>query len=164
MNSDIRFLVKEHAITRDFPECLIYGELCGPVVSGEFSGSQVIRVVSCPDWAPTKYSDELAGRLIPTALTNHGFDFPLRDITTGHFRKFLVYATFERDGSPHQDIAALVASAESYADALEHAYAHARYKNGHTSYSIVDRDKQNVVCHSTFYPNDPAKSWVWEAA
>lgn len=160
MNIDIRFYVNtEHPVTRDFsPTLLFYGQLCGPVISGEFAGSQMIKVLECPEWAQFKYSADLVGRLIPTSLVLHGFDFPLRDITTGQLRKFLVYTHIEREDTTH-----MIASAESYADALEHAYAHARFANQERRYSIVDRDKSALICRATFNPENPSESWAWEA-
>lgn len=160
MNSDIRFYVNtDHPITRDFsPTLLFYGQLCGPVISGEFAGSQMIKVLECPEWAPVKYSDVLAGRLIPSVLVAHGFDFPVRDLTTDGFRKFMVYTHTEREDTTHP-----IASADSYADALEHAYAHARFANQERRYSVVDRDQGAVICQATFYPGDPANSWAWRS-
>jgi hypothetical protein len=162
MNSDIRFYVAntDHALTREFwPTILFYGQLCGPVISGEFAGSQMIKVVEAPDWAPFKYGDQFVGRLIPSSLTAHGFDFPVRDLTTDGYRKFLVYTNTVEEDTTH-----LIASADSYADALEHAYAHARFANHERRYIIVDRDKAEVICQAMFHPDDAANSWAWGAA
>jgi hypothetical protein len=164
MATDIRFFVKEHALTRDFPVNMIYGELYGPIISGEFAGSQMIRVTECPEWALTKYDNALVGRLIPTALINHGFEYPLRDAKTGKFRKFLVYAEQDNGDAPHEDISALIASSDSFAEALEHAYAHGRYKNQRALYLLVNGDESKPISQSLFDPDAPEKSWVWEAA
>lgn len=165
MTTDIRFIVKEHAITRDFPACLIYGEMQGPIISGEFAGSQMIQVVPCPDWATTKYDDQFVGRMVPTALVDHGFDYPLRDATTGKFRKYLAYAERESGDLSRQDICrTLIASSDSFADILEHAYAHARYKNERARYRLVNCDESKPISQCLFDPEDIANSWYWEAA
>jgi len=166
MNSDIRFIVTtEHAVTRDFPrDQILYGQLCGPVISGDFSGSQMIKVLACPEWAPYKYDDQFAGRLVPTALISHDFDFPIYD-ATGKVRKFLLYVGSPEWGqSETGDKGSLIASSESYADILEHAYAHARYIQDSGSYKIVNLEKMKPVSRAFFYPDDADKSWVWEAA
>lgn len=165
MNSDIRFIVTtEHAVTRDFPlGMLLYGQLCGPVVSGEFAGSQMIKVLACPEWAPYKYDEQFAGRLIPTALISHGFDYPIHD-SLGGVRKFLLYAecfvSIESEGGQ----AELIASSDSYADILEHAYSHARFIKDERRYQIVKHASMKGISHCYFYPDDADKSWVWEAA
>jgi hypothetical protein len=161
MTTDIRFFVKEHALTRDFPVCLIYGELYGPIISGEFAGSQMIRVCECPEWALTKYDSALVGRLVPTALIKHGFEYPAYD-RDRNYRKFVVRIAFaDAAPVPYFD-ADVIASADSFSDALEHAYAHARFKQKKATYVIVDSSR--AIAKSLFDPEDAANSWVWGAA
>ena len=165
MNSDIRFnVIEDNPAIKGIPlGMLFYGQLCGPVISGEFQGSQMIRVLECPEWAPFKYDKQFVGRLIPTALVSHGFDFPVHD-SLGGVRKFLLYAecfvSIESEGGANE----LIASADEYADILEHAYAHARYIKDERRYQIVNHATMKGISHCYFYPDNAADSWVWGAS
>jgi hypothetical protein len=144
MKSDIRFsVVKEHKMVEDLlDQVLFYGELCGPVMSGEFVGSQMIRIVECPDFAKFRYDARFVGRLVPSALVSHGFDYPLYD----EDRKLRKFKLILKAAPEHEQP---LASAESFADVLEHAYAHSRaYPMGNGTYYIINTQTEREICHA----------------
>jgi hypothetical protein len=171
MNTDIRFvLLEEHPMVKGLPQgVLLYGVLCGPVIGGEFNGSQMIKVVEFPDWAPQKYkwSPEYEGRLVPSALVTHAFEYPIHhpdhsNVRPQATRPFLLY---EYDASEEVlSDASLIATADDYATILEHAFAHARYIQKRRKYEIVSHETMKPISHCLFDPEDANGSWVWEAA